>query len=100
VEQRRDIGQEYRDEVRAPLLDGPADRRTGEERHRQEPAFVLRLGKWRRSRRVQVIDGDVPKLAPAGERVEERIRCGGRPMDEDPHPARDPRHRLIRTDGA
>jgi hypothetical protein len=93
-EQARDVGEENRDEVGAPFIDRPPQRRAGEQGNRGEASLVLRLGERRRSGRVQVIQRHVRQVRPAGQRFDERRRRGGGAVDEETHPARDAGHGL------
>ena len=83
--QRRDVGEEHRNKVRAAFVDGPTQRRAGEQRDRSESSPMLGRRKRHRAFGVQVVDGDVLQVQPPRHRLQQRRRCRRRAMHKDAH---------------
>ena len=94
-EQRGNVGQEDRHEVRVPAIDGVAHGRPGEEGHGAKAATVLGSRKRCRTAGVQVIQRDILQIAAPRERFEQGRRRGGGAMNEDVHTAADARDRVV-----
>ena len=97
-EQGRDVGEEHRREVAAPLVDGIAKIRADEEGVRPE-AGGRGLVDCERARQVEVVGGDVLDVAPF-ESVDERRRRGGRAVEKNVHSAVHVGDRFVGADGA
>ncbi len=101
-EQRGNVGEKHRDEIRSSFVDRPAERRADEQGDREEAFPVFRSGKWRRPLSVHVKQLHIGEVRAPRQRLEERRRCGGRAVDEDAHAAPHTgerfvwRHRAIR----